>query len=407
MNPSHSRMSPLRIYMIISRFPPCVGGAEIQCYRLSKCLVARGHKVVVLTEQFPSHLPLHEEREGISIHRFQVYDRPPISSLIYSIKAWRWLSQDRQFDVLHAHMIAAPALVALKVGRNANKPVVVTTAGARGIGDVGGSLQTYRGRFKLSVFKRWAKSVVAPREEMAQELLDFGIPRSRVYMIPNGVDIRYFHPVSAPFRQQLKQRLGISPSRRVAFYAGRCAAGKGVEHLIALWEQAASRKDFKWDLLLVLGGDPSLTFAMRRKLDSLKPRVHWVHWADDIRTYYQASDLAILLSEAEGLSTFLLEAMASGLPALTTEASAIAPLKEAVAWSRVIQGDRPLVPAALTVLLEFQEDPALLARLGKAAREKALFFDWEKIANDYEQLYRTLIQSQKGSSNSCAVFAAS
>jgi len=84
--------------MIIARFPPYIGGTEIQCFRLSRELVRRGYRVTVITEQVGYSWPEEESRDGIQIRRIRTWGHPPFSSLLFAMKLLNHLRKEDTFE---------------------------------------------------------------------------------------------------------------------------------------------------------------------------------------------------------------------------------------------------------------------------------------------------------------------
>jgi glycosyltransferase involved in cell wall biosynthesis len=99
----------------------------------------------------------------------------------------------------------------------------------------------------------------------------------------------------------------------------------------------------------------------------------------------------MLLSDAEGLSNFLLEAMACGVASITTAAAAVSPTSVRQAWSWIVgENDNP-IDEALRTLVTLQQDSASYRAKGQAARRKIEeSFAMDQIASTYEQLYQRL-----------------
>src|SRR5262249_31610249 len=136
----------MKIVMLISRYSPVIGGAEIQCERLSKWLVKKGHSVTVLTERSSSDLPRWESRNGLDIIRFWTCGSPPWSSLIYSIQAFVYLLTHEDVMIYHAHLLSTPAVSALAASKITGVPLLIKIAGAQRTGDFGTSRLTALGR---------------------------------------------------------------------------------------------------------------------------------------------------------------------------------------------------------------------------------------------------------------------
>lgn len=378
----------LHIAMVIARYPPTIGGTELQCRELSRSLIKRGHKVSVLTEQNEPGLAQREVQDGIDIYRFKVGKSGLLSALRFAARLREWMSQHPDVHVLHAHMLAGPAMAAFFVSRWMKKPVVLKIAGAGITGDIGTSKRRPQGHFKLALFKRMARLIACPSPRTFDEIKSVGISPNQLRLIPNGVRTDRFKPLVLMEKMALRSKLNLNANDSIALYVGRWAEGKGLETLLAVWESMRERAEFNWKLLLVISQPPPS--AVRARLQGLAARVRVIIGSTDPLPYYQAADLAVLLSENEGLSNFLLEAMGSGLPLLTTPGSAVATPEESEAWGWVTSNEVKNIAELLNTI---QNQPAKLASKGTVARAKALnTFSVDGVTEKYEQLYLEAMQ---------------
>ena len=383
-------MNPLSICMVIARFPPYIGGTEIQCARLSRSLAAHGHRVVVITEQPGNQLPAEEMVEGIRVIRLRSFFRAPLSWLVLGFQLLRRLRSERPFDIFHGHMLAMPALALLWKGKQTTIPTLVKIAGADKSGDAQRSQRTLLGRIKFGLFRKWSKHIACPSTQAMKELLALGIDQTKIHLIPNGVDSIKFIPPSMEEKGLARRALHLGPDDFVAIYAGRPAAGKGVDTLLNVWTRAATRPEFRWKLILLLAAEGELLKEYEEKLKDQKQVLCFFNQRE-LLPYYQCADLALLLSRGEGLSNFLLEAMACGLPHMTTPNASISEDSDRTRWSWVIPLEQ-IEATAFEQLLRLQGNGEDLKTKGTEARTKITqFYSMEKITETYEQLYRTMI----------------
>ncbi len=189
-----------------------------------------------------------------------------------------------------------------------------------------------------------------------------GIPDERVDVIPYGVDTTRFHPAPA-----LRAAPG-SPLRLL--FVGRINQRKGIKYLLEA-------------LRLLNDSDIHLTVCGRvvDGLELFKPFANRITIRPDVSAAelvraYQAADLFVFPSVAEGFGQVLLEALASGLPILSTTRTAAPDLIDEGVQGWVVEPRRPDLLAeriawAATHRVE-------LAAMGQAARRRAEQFTWQR-----------------------------
>lgn len=157
-------------------------------------------------------------------------------------------------------------------------------------------------------------------------LLQMGV-KSKIEVIPNGVDLTRFRPArNTSERLGIRQHLGIDVHSQVILSIGAIHPRKGTDLLLEAWVSLASRFP---NLHLYLAGmrhdlnAPELAH-FRERLGSLvcksnaSDRVHFIGYTEDVENYLKASDLLVFPSHREGMPNAVLEAMASGLPCVLT-----------------------------------------------------------------------------------------
>jgi UDP-glucose:(heptosyl)LPS alpha-1,3-glucosyltransferase len=139
-----------------------------------------------------------------------------------------------------------------------------------------------------------------------------------------------------------------------------------------------------WDLLVVGEGD---TERYRKVADrvGVAGRVHWIGVSRDVALLYELADLLVFPSSYEAFPLVVLEAAAAGLAILSTPVNGVRELIRDGSNGFLISSEPEDIAERLRQLAA---DPALLSRLGRAAREAALEFSWERMIEEHRALYQ-------------------
>ncbi len=378
------------VVMVVNEFPPVsVGGAEVQAERLAAYLSGKGLKVGVVTRG-AAGLPAHEERSGFWIERIPQLGPGKVKTLSFMAGAILALWRCRgEYEIFHAHLSFAPALVASSMGRLLGKRVIVKYGNSGLFGDVQASQRTWRGRVRLTVLRRWVDVNIALSAEMETELLAAGFPSERICRMVNGVDAEAFRPQES--KTAAKESLGLA-DRTIALFVGRLTAQKALPTLMLALQNAVTVCP---QLHLVLVGDGPDRLALEQRVSELgiAPHITFVGKAADVRPYLNAADMFVLPSVAEGISNALLEAMAAGVACVATAVGGSPEVLDDGACGVLLPPERPdLLSAALVRLAR---DPDEAARLGRLARSRILsHYDFAVVGDQYRSLYAQLLSER-------------
>lgn len=366
-----------RVVMVSAGFWPALGGAESQALELARALTAKGCGVVVLTRRV-GLLAGRETVRGVSVRRLPVVGTGAFDSLSFLLGALGWLlKHGAEYDAIHAHLAGSPALAAAAAGRFLGKPVVVKLGGGRGIGELAVSSRSALGKLKLRLLSLLRPRFLAVVPDLAEEAREH--LGAAVEVLPNGVDVERFKPVSSAERAALRERLGWSGT--VFLYTGRLSWEKRLPWFARLWEEAAGKES----ALILVGEGPD-----KPKLEEVASasfgRIKILPPVEDTAPLYAAADVFVLPSVSEGLSNSLLEAMASGTAVLASAVGGTRETIESGATGLLFEkDDEAAVKAGIAEL----EAPSRRAALGAKARETARTrYSLDRTASRLLELYR-------------------
>ena len=210
-------------------------------------------------------------------------------------------------------------------------------------------------------------------------------------LIPNGIPTDEYAP-NPDTRAQWRQAHGIEPRATVVTHIGRFAFQKNHALLVEAFAQVRSNAPLY--LLLVGGGE--LENAVREQVAALglESRVRFLGIRADVADILRASDAFVLSSRWEGNPMSVMEAMAAGLPVVSTAVGGVPELvRDGETGLLVPSEDTGALAQAIQALVD---NPARRQAMGVAARQHAVAsFDIRHTVRGYEQLYEALLNKNK------------
>ena len=242
-------------------------------------------------------------------------------------------------DIVHAHGLRAAWVSALAYSHRPF-PLVFTAHNE--------AEYTLPARLALLFICPRCVKIIAVSEAVAESLTANGAPRTKIVVIPNGVDADAFSDAPG-HRTEARATLGVPEAAFVVAAAGRLSPEKGFDILL---DAARRRKG----MTFLLAGDGPLSDTLTR---DLPPNTRLLGRLDDIRPLLSAADVFAVPSRREGQGIAALEAMAAGVPVI---ASRIGGLAEMLADGQTALLIPPNDPAALAAAFSRLENDARLRR---------------------------------------------
>jgi glycosyltransferase involved in cell wall biosynthesis len=354
------------------------GGAETQVAGLGRGLKRRGWDVSVISMIEPT--AFQEELAAAGVAVFSLSMRPGVASPRGLMRLLALLRHLRP-QVLHSHMFHANLLARL-ARLFYPAPVLISTL--HSIAETGRDSGKIKGRDRLyRATDSLADVTVAVCKAVADRHLGAAaVSKKRLRMIPNGVDVRVFRP-DAERRERTRRELGLG-TEFVWLAVGRLMWKKGYETMLRAFAEGGR------GLLLIAGSGPQEK-ELEELARELRVRARFLGSRDDVPELMAASDGFVQSSMVEGLPLALLEAAASGLPSVVSDAGGVSEvvLDGRTGWV-VPLGDPQALGAAVSRLVAMPEEQR--RRLGEAAREHAIAnFDLEVVVTRWEALYGELL----------------
>ena len=219
----------------------------------------------------------------------------------------------------------------------------------------------------------------------------YRFPPERIVVAHNGVDPVRFTPESRPlYREATRRHLGIGPEEYTVLFVGQGFARKGLGALLAALA-ALGRRSVGARLVVVGRGSsrPWMREAARLGIDS---RVTMVGHVSNPVPFYAAADAFALPTFFDPFANATLEAMAAGLPVVTSGQNGAAEVLRSGVDGLVVDG--PDDVTGLVEALSSLADPAARRAMGQSARQTALRCPWEQSLERTLATYREVIGAQ-------------
>jgi glycosyltransferase involved in cell wall biosynthesis/predicted metal-dependent phosphoesterase TrpH len=282
------------------------------------------------------------------------------------------------FDAVHLTAPGPAGITAGLIARIMNVPVIGSwhTELAAYAGLRSSSPQLEHGvDAALSVFYRQCRRVLSPSPASDESLARLGVERSLIGRWGRGVDTSRFDP-------GLRDPDGY-PGEIKVLYAGRLTKEKGADLLVESFLRAYAA-DPRLHLLLA-GGGPEEEM-LRERLGERATFLGWLEGGEFARAHASA-DMFLFCSRTDTFGQVLVEAAASGVPAVAVDEGGPASIVVDGETGRLCEADPAMLAAAI---LQLADAPAWRAKLGRQAREAAQARTWEasmlQLAEGYERV---------------------
>ncbi|MBE2317591.1 glycosyltransferase family 4 protein [Solirubrobacter sp. CPCC 204708] len=391
----------MRILTLSWEYPPIVeGGLARHVRKLSEQLVRDGHEVHVVTRG-GGRLAEHEERHGVHVHRVREPEFPKDD--LDAFIAWvdrmneDMLAAGAELgsgsDLVHSHdwLVAAAAR---QLARRRRIPWLVTihaTEYGRHQGWVNKHPQSYIHGVEKRMARGADRLITCSAFMRAQVAEIYGVPRTKVTAIPNGIDPTDLQPVSDLPRLRA---MFAAPDEKLVILVGRLVHEKGF-HLALDALPGLIRRVGKVRFLIAGSGTAEAELKEQAERLGLMEHGTFIGWTGDdvLHSLYRIADLCLVPSIYEPFGLVALEAMASGCPTIVADTGG---LREVVPRGRRagLRFRASSVRSLERMAQQLLTDDELRDRLVAEASEHVLRFDWADVARQTAAVYERLVASR-------------
>ena len=384
----------MNILLLTSDYLPNVGGMATHAHELARAHIRNGHTVHLVVPVYGSQPDTTEDADGVTVHRMYIARSIPRVKHLFYIAAVRRrilrLHAATPFDVLHWHDLTPNCWTTWTLRHTL--PLVWTNHTSNYLE----YCETPAGRRKIRRYLHHPEAIISPSHELHQKSVLTGVPESRLFSIPNGVDADTFKPGTS--FDLVDKDYGIDSSRPVIVCPRRLEPKNGVEFFIRSIPMVRERRP-EVQFLIVGGGFPEEKARFEQILRESGHATGVIFTGNVPNTlmpkFLALSRIAALPSLMEATSISGLEAMAAGLPLVGTTVGGIPEIIEDGVSGMLVEPRNPEQLAA--AFLRLLDDAGLRAQLGSAARRRVLEeFSWTRISLRTIDVYRIAAEAKRG-----------
>ncbi|MFM8710379.1 MAG: N-acetyl-alpha-D-glucosaminyl L-malate synthase BshA [Sphingomonadales bacterium] len=367
---------------------PTFGGSGVLATELGKALAQKGHEVHFITYQqpvrldrFDPHIIYHE----VQVPTYPLFDFPPYETALASTMVD--VIKNGQLDLLHVHYAiphASAAYMAKQIlAKEGIHIPVITTLHGTDITLVGRD-KTYAPVVTFSINE--SDAITAVSQNLREETYKYFAITKEIEVIRNFVDVQRFSrkPIDA-FRK------AIAPNgEKLLLHASNFRKIKRVTDVVRIFANVKKELPAK---LLFVGDGPERSTAedLSRELGVCND-ILFVGKQEQMEDILAIADIFLLTSEYESFGLAALEAMAAGVPVISTDAGGLAEINvhEQTGFLSPV-GD---VATMSSYALQLLKDEKLLSTFRKKAYKQALQFDINTVIPTYEKLYERFLTNK-------------
>lgn len=363
---------------------PVPGGSGVVASELGRLLARRGHEIHFIAYAPPFRWNRYDENlyfHEVEVTNYPLFKHPPYTLTLAS----KMVEVSRHFglDILHVHYAiphATAGFLARSVLGNPPRPRLVTTLHGTDITLVGSERSLYDiTRFSIQA----ADGVTAISHYLKQATINTFTGCTNIEVIPNFVDLTVFNPSR---RDCERSQFAALDELLLVHLSNFRVVKRPVDTVKIL---AAVNRTRPARLALIGDGPEMASVIQEAESLGVRDRILLLGNQDHVQPLLACCDVFLLPSKEESFGLAALEALACGVPAVTSDVGGLGELVESGANGyRVELGDTDTMAARV---LEITSDSRRFELFRRKARESAEQFDAEKIIPMYEAFYHKVL----------------
>ncbi len=381
-----------------------IGGINTYVLELSKSLVKVGYLVDIFTrcvhKDSPkivspsSNLRIIHLDAGQKVKRDKKELIQYIPEFIYNLLGFMQ-RENFKYDLISAHYYMS-GIIGLEIKKVKKMPMIMTfhTLGlmknlvARNESE---KADFFRIESEIALCRQSDRIIATSEADMEYINSLYDCPKEKICILTPGVDLNLFKPID---KKLAKDKIGAEPDHKLILFVGRIEALKGIDVLLYAIKILAQKNLLPKICLWIVGGsrkgdreewpEELLRLEAIRKLLKISSFVKFVGKKSrlELPFYYNSCEVAIMPSLYESFGQTTLEAMACGVPVITTDVSGVSSFLDSDHNSLITSASNPIMLAQK--IFNLLKDDKKREKMSQEVYEKVADLSWDKLAEKFD-----------------------
>ncbi|MFH1421706.1 MAG: glycosyltransferase family 4 protein [Planctomycetota bacterium] len=383
----------MKIALVRKDYTDKKGGAEGYIVALSRQLADMGHEIHI----FAAAVDVPEHR-GIYNNIVPIPNIRTFARHLWFAKNCEKILSTQKFDIINGmsriwyqdvYRSGDPLFI---YWLKSHKPNIID----RVLGAINPKQKTMLSIEKRVFNSKMLRKVIAI-SELDRRLIKqyYNIPEEKIKVIYNGVNMARFNPSVSKFRQQIRSKFGISEKSDVALFAGLDFKRKGLASLI----ESVSLLEEKNDNLvcLIVGSNNYIKYQTMAKRLGIMNKIIFAGASAKVEEFYGAADFFVMPTLYDPFANVHLEALACGLPVITTSQAGGAELIQCGKNGFVIPSHTHVKELSEKILMLL--NPNVRKKMSIAATKSVKDYSLESNARNVVALYEQVLEEKRSATS--------